>query len=78
MSGGDQKLISDCYSDSQKPPHELVENLPIIPYEIERGAYLLVKQVMKAFSAIAFEGWARSALLSQSADPEHNGFHLRF
>lgn len=55
----DKSKISEYHVEGQQPHMSWSRNCRLFPYEEERGAFMPIEQVMEAFLATGFKGWAR-------------------
>lgn len=53
---------SPYYVKGQQPRMSWSRNCRLFPYEEDRGGYMPIEQVCRAFLAIGFEGWIRCGL----------------
>lgn len=55
---------SPYWVEGQQPWMSWSRNCRLFPYEVERGAYLPIEDVVRTFVATGFEGWVRYVLSS--------------
>ena len=57
--GSEKGSLSPYYVKDQQPRMSWSRNCRLFPYETERGAYMPIEEICRAFVETGFKGWVR-------------------